>query len=443
MSVVRAALAAHIPSGARVCVGLSGGVDSSVLLDCVARLQPELRYELGALHVHHGLSPHAGSWARHCQAQCDRLGLALAVHEVEVITRGEGVEAAARHARYAAFARSNADWLLLAHHADDQAETLLHNLLRGAGVKGAAAMPLTRALGAGCPTLLRPMLALRRADLEAYARGHGIDWIEDEANRNPRYARSALRHEILPAMERRWPAAVSTLARAAGLFAEADQLLQEIGAADLRACTCDGALDTAALSRLPAPRARNGLRVWLAGHGIPAPAAQRLDEFLRQSVTADMAQTMEWRCGDRLVFRYQGRLHCLALPAAVPARLAWRGESELDWAGTRIVMRPAQAVGICCQRLQGAQVEFRRRSGGERLRLHGHQHALKQLFQQYGIAPPLRALMPLLYCGDQLVWVPGIGIADDWRTGAAAAGLQPGWDVLHPSRDNALGAAPD
>ncbi|MBL8472883.1 MAG: tRNA lysidine(34) synthetase TilS [Rhodocyclaceae bacterium] len=432
LAAVRAVLAARAGARQRVCVGLSGGVDSSVLLDCAARLQPELGFHLSALHVHHGLSPNADAWAKHCQALCERLEVPLQITRVTVVEQGEGVEAAARHARYGAFSQCGADYLLLAHHADDQAETLLHNLLRGAGVKGAAAMPAERPLCGDGLRLLRPLLGLRRAALVAYARERGMDWIEDEANVNPRYARSALRHEILPCIEKRWPAAVTTLVRAAARFAEADELLQQIGLSDLRACEREGGLDVAAISLLPASRARNCLRVWLAEHGVAPPTSQRLAEWLRQLESAAEARTMAWHTAGKLVFRYRGLLLCAPLPNDVPACVAWRREPEIDWGGTTIALRPAWGAGLLGERLDRAQVEFRRRAGGEKLRIGGHLRALKQLCQEHGVAPPLRSVMPLMYCDGELVWVPGVGCADTWSAGPAQPGLLPDWSIAAP-----------
>lgn len=268
----------------RVCIGLSGGCDSVVLLHLLSRL--ELEGRLSAIHVHHGLSPNADAWADFCAAYCSRLSVPLRVERVKVDGASPlGLEAAARSVRYAAFSGCPAEVLVLAQHQGDQAETLLFNLLRGAGVAGAAAIPEER--HAVRQRILRPLLACTREEIEAYARSHGLNWIEDESNADTRHARNFLRHEILPVLERRFPAASRSLARSAGHFAEADELLSELAEADWR-LACDGgeAPSMRRLRCLSPLRLKNLLRYRLRVLGWRAPGAQRLDEFVRQLLTA-------------------------------------------------------------------------------------------------------------------------------------------------------------
>ncbi len=278
----RAAVAVPVPPSARICVGLSGGLDSVVLLHLAAQMG--WRDRLSALHVHHGLSPHADAWADFCLAYGAALGVPVRVVRVAVAQDGGlGVEAAARQARYEAFLTEAADIFLLAHHRDDQAETVLFNLLRGGGVIGAAGMPFLRAWQGR--TLLRPLLGLGRDELLAYARAESLAWVEDESNADCRYSRNFLRHRILPLLAERFPASRS-LAAAASHFAEADGLLAELAAMDWQACAEGDALAMRRLRLLSEPRLKNLLRYRLRQLGWRSPVASRLNEFARQLRTA-------------------------------------------------------------------------------------------------------------------------------------------------------------
>lgn len=275
--VVAASVARHALGDAHLVVGLSGGIDSVVLLHALVGLA---RYHLLALHVHHGLSPHADEWADFCAAYAHGLGVPFecARIAVERNTR-DGLEAAARRARHAVFDRMAADWIVLAHHRDDQAETLLFNLLRGTGLAGAAAMQ--EASG----RLLRPLLTIGRAEIEAYARAHCLAWIDDESNADTRHSRNFLRHRILKPLTQRFPAASCNLAAAAARFAEAEALLDELARIDLGG---DEGFPLAIerLESLAEPRARNVLRFLLARHRVGIPSEARLREALRQMLGA-------------------------------------------------------------------------------------------------------------------------------------------------------------
>lgn len=278
-------LAARLVPTGDLCLGLSGGCDSVVLLHVLSRLGFGDR--LSAIHVHHGLSPNADRWADFCRDYCIRLSISLAVVRVDVDREtGLGLEAAAREARYEAFAACSAENIVLAHHQGDQAETVLFNLLRGTGVAGAAGIPAERRLGT--KRLLRPLLAVDRLALEAYANAHDLIWVDDESNADLRYSRNYLRHELLPVLTQRFPAAGCALAQAASNFAEADALLTELAAADwLMARTDDGSSASLPVLRcLSLPRLKNLLRYRLRTLGWRAPAASRLDEFARQVLSA-------------------------------------------------------------------------------------------------------------------------------------------------------------
>lgn len=278
-AALRGVLAAAVSPGEPLWVALSGGRDSVVLLHLLA--QAGWDGPLGAIHVHHGLSPRADAWEAFCQALCTRLGIPLHVRAVQVARHsGLGLEAAARAARYQAFAEFGPGCLLLGHHAGDQAETVLFNLLRGAGVAGAAGMPLERRLDS--LRLLRPLLGVARREIAAYARSHDLTWVEDESNADQGFSRNFLRHEVLPLLISRFPAAEATLAAAAGRFGEADALLAELAEQDWQSCRSGGYLRLTALRSLSRVRVKNLLRYRLRALGWQVPVATRLEEFVRQ-----------------------------------------------------------------------------------------------------------------------------------------------------------------
>lgn len=280
---VGAVLAARLAPHERLCVALSGGCDSVVLTHILSRLP--LVGRLSAIHVHHGLSPNADAWADFCIRYCRELDIPLRVRRVAVDrSAGEGLEAAARRARYAAFADCAADCLLLAQHRGDQAETLLHNLLRGTGVTGAAAMPVERRFGA--LRLIRPLLDVARAEIESYTRQHGLEWVEDESNGDLALTRNFLRHEVLGLLSDRFPAAESALAQAAANFAEAASLLDELAELDWARAAEGDAARLVVLRQLSMPRLKNLLRHRLRHLGWRVPVAARLDEFARQLQSA-------------------------------------------------------------------------------------------------------------------------------------------------------------
>lgn len=298
-------LAARLKPGERLCVGLSGGCDSVVLTHLLHRLTPGFAFS--AVHVHHGLSPNADAWADFCAAYCDRLGVPLAIRRVAVgLGGGLGLEAAARAARYQVFGEADIDCILLAHHRGDQAETVLHNLLRGAGVTGAAAMPMERQLGR--LRVLRPLLDVSRSEIEAYAEANGLAWIRDESNDDRRLTRNYIRHQCLVDLAQRFPAAEVTLAQAAANFAEAAGLLDELAEEDWqRVRTGDSAL-LAKLRELSLPRLKNLLRYRLRCLAWRVPAAARMDEFARQLLVAGSDRHPELRLPDGLMRAGRGRL---------------------------------------------------------------------------------------------------------------------------------------
>lgn len=433
---VAARIATQLPSGSSIQVGLSGGVDSVVLLHLLHRLAPDYAWQISALHVHHGISPNADDWAGFCARLCARLAIPLHIERVDISPlRALGIEAAARTLRHAAFARQACDFTALGHHADDQVETLFLQLLRGAGVRGAGSMPVlsplklplipTFRLNAG--HTLRPLLHCSRDEITAYAITHGLEWIEDESNLDEGYPRNFLRHQLLPLLGEKFPVYRDTLTRSAAHFAEASVLLDEFAAQDMQG----DALKVSVLQALNPPRAKNLLRYHIYKSGAPMPQAVQLDDMLHQLCNAreDAALCVLFGDGAWQVRRYQGLVHVLRTLGEFDRKLVltWQGEEEMAWpaSGLRIRFRKDTGQGISLAKLQGASVSLRLRQGGEALKpfFNTPTRTLKNLLQEQCIAPWLRERLPLLYCEDELICVPGVAIAADYQASADEAGV--------------------
>jgi tRNA(Ile)-lysidine synthase len=438
---VASCLGRHPRAGGRLAVAYSGGLDSAVLLHLLAGLRRKLGhpfgYSLSAVHIHHGLSPNADTWAAHCRRVCAELDIPLTVMRVAVEMAGEGPEAAARSARYREFARLDVDCLALAHHRDDQAETVLLQLLRGGGLKGLAAMPEARWLEGGKMSgqirLIRPLLEISRSELETWAQIQGLAWIEDESNRQTHLSRNALRHAVLPLIERHFPGAAGILARSAGQFAEKAVLLDELADLDGQEALSPEGLEMKRLVALPEPRARNLLRRYLEQAGATL-RQDGLREALRQILEARPDAQVELVFGDVTLRRFHGRVRAIAsgeerggFPASTMGRpsFVWRGEAELALGGSgKLRFERVEAGGI---QLGPDAVSIRFRQGGERLRPDARRprRALKDLLREAAIPPWQRDRMPLLYVGDRLAWVAGIGMDADLLAGPG----EPGWRI--------------
>jgi tRNA(Ile)-lysidine synthase len=374
-----------LPSDKTVSVALSGGVDSVVLLHLL-KDRPGVR----AIHVHHGLSPNADAWAGFCRKLCKAWGIRLTVRKVKVARGGEGLEAAARAARYAAFRKEKAEVIALAHHLDDQAETVLMNVLRGAGLRGASGMrPLARF---GDQQLARPLLEVSRKEIVAYAHRHRLDWVEDESNADESLTRNFVRRRLGPLIESRFPGWKQSLARAARHFAREDARAEEL------------------------------VRSYLRQKGLKAPSEARLVEMLKQ-LTSGGARTRLQLDGAALRV-YRGKLLAEPAPVAPFTGLRWQGERRLRIPALGGELRFRRGEGIASRHLKN-EFEVRLRSGGERLQLHPRRprRTLKNLFQEAGVPPWARERLPLLYCAGELVWAPGLGVDVRFR----GPGLAPEW----------------
>jgi tRNA(Ile)-lysidine synthase len=443
-ATVSAALRPVLFPRARLVLALSGGIDSVVLLQVLHRLALPLDFRFSCVHVNHNISPNAQLWAAFCARLCRRRKIAMELHEVDIRPyRSEGLEAAARRARYQVYARLGAaDFVVLAQHLDDQAETLLLQLLRGAGVRGGAAMPVIRQQHRGvpdkaapAPAILRPMLALAREEIAAYARVNKLKWVEDESNADTRRERNFLRHRVLPVLEQGFPAYRTTLARAARHLAEASLVLDQQAKADAKRALKGNSVALAALRRMGEIRAKNLLRWLLLQRGMAAPEADRLQEGLRQLFEAGDDAAVRVMLGTIELRRYAGRAYLLPLlPCPLQEfRRAWDGRRAwpLPELGGTLHFARKQGAGIACARVRAQDLELRLRQGGEKLRLHaqGHTRSLKNLLQEAHLPPWERERLPLLYCAGTLVAVPGLGVASAWEADSAEPGWQISWRV--------------
>ncbi len=417
-------------------VAYSGGLDSHALLHALCAVRDQLDARITAVHVHHGLQSEADHWETHCREVCAALDIDFTALSVDANPdRGESPEAAARSARYSALA----EWLparhclLTAQHQDDQAETLLLQLLRGSGVSGMAAMPETATCGAG--VLLRPLLGITRAALQHYAGQHGLVWVEDPSNIDIAFDRNYLRHRVMPVLHQRWPAASANLSRSAGHCAAASELLAQLAADDLQGLqgTRPGTVSATGLVALHGARRDNALRTWLKQHTRHSPPTAVLAHIVEDVLNSreDASPCVHW---DRFeVRRYRDDVHCLAQHQAIET------DSELGWtlarplalpgAGGLLTATTAQGAGLRRAMIPAAGVRVAWRRGGERCQPSGRaqHHSLKKLFQEAGIPPWERDRIPLIYIGDELAMIPGLWVCEPFRAAADEEGVVIDW----------------
>lgn len=438
--VAEALVSAAVAPGQRLLLGFSGGLDSTVLLHALAPLRGRFAFELLIHHVHHGLSPNADAWAAHCEAVCRSLEVPLRVVRVNVEpAKGEGIEAAARRMRHAAWADASADWWVTAHHRGDQAETLLFRLCRGAGVHGAAAMaPIERL--SDRPGRMRPLLGCGRAELLSAATAARLTWVEDESNADPRFSRNFLRHEVMPVLRTRFPAVDAAFARAATHFGEAAELLDALAQIDADACG-ERPMSATALRALAPTRQANLLRWQLRRMDLNMPDETRLTEALRQLNTCDPARPLSLALGSALLQVYRDQAWLTPpLPALSVAPVPWMPERSLTWGEGRIEASDTVGEGLTRSALAGAVCQMRLRWPGCRLALPGRPgKAVRQLAQELGLPPALRDRLPILVVDGQAAWMAGVGVAAGFACPPGEAGVMLRW-VL-PAAYSASGEA--
>jgi tRNA(Ile)-lysidine synthase len=442
-----------------IAVALSGGLDSMVLLRLAHAYARARGAALFAFHVHHGLSPNADAWRDRCRDAAEALCVPFDARDVQVTPGGSGIEAAARKRRYAALGdmcrAHGVDLLLTAHHLDDQAETVLLQLLRGSGPAGLSGMDAANR----APTLLgddrlimaRPLLDVSRAALEAVARGEGIAWVEDESNVDPRYARNALRHGAMPALAAAFPGFQQRLARAAGHMQSTRRLLDELAAGDLTTCLDGDAIDLGRLRAFSRDRIDNLLRHWFARRGIAMPSTAWLAQMVTQLLGArDDAQLLV-RHPDCEVRRHCDRLYLVPHASELAGmrdpdddgiivkhaqKFAWRGEASLafpDYGGVLHFDPSEHGLDADWLRAQALEIDFRK--GGEKLKLAPNRptRSLKHLFQAQGVPAWERTRLPIVWRrlgdGSELLFAAGLGM-DCRRAGEGGARVALRWEAV-------------
>jgi tRNA(Ile)-lysidine synthase len=433
---LRAVLDAHTPLGATgLVVALSGGADSAGLLAAAAALGTSFRgLPLRAVHIDHGLQPAAADFRQACAAVCRRLAVPLTMIRVRVQTpAGASLEAAARDARYAALEAQlkPGECLLTAHHGEDQAQTLLLQALRGAGLKGMAAMPLCRPLGQGWH--LRPVLDVPQDELVACGASLAGDVAADPMNEDLRFDRSYLRGQVWPAIEARWPGAGRALARTARHVAEAQELLERAAAADVGRLRDGDALSVPGLRALRGEQRINVLRYWLCAAGAEPPSTARLTEALRQILDAEPDHLPAIAWGDFALRRYRQRVFLTeAEPPRLEGTLRFRvnPDARLELGPKLGTLRfAAQAGGLDARRLPENLV-VRRREGGETLKpaAQAKTQSVQHLCQSQGVLPWMRDALPLVFADEALIAVADRWLDARWCVPAGAPGFAILWE---------------
>jgi len=449
------------PACRKFVVGFSGGMDSHVLLHATYRALKQLTdlneenptlqsFELRALHINHGLSPHADEWQIHCKGICLALKVPFSAQRVSIQKlAGESLEEQARLARYQVFAEQLQveECLLMAHHQDDQAETMMLRLMRGAGPRGLAAMPLNRSLGQGL--LWRPLLGIPRTVLQDYANAHQLRWIDDETNLDVRFDRNFVRHELFPLIAQRWPGYRQSWQRSAQLCAEADQLNQELAAIDYQsvATASNEQLDCTAMWRLSSVRQRNVIRHWLRLLGFPDPGWQVLRRCSNELLKAAVDAQPELIWDGHEIRRFQNRIYALrSMPLFEPTQTLMVSVEEMN-AVEKIALPDngsllfshvnANAERPLLKLPDKGNLVISYRHGGEKCRLSNRRtRALKKILHDAGIPPWLRDRLPLLCLENQIVYIPGAGVCDGFEAPPDVAGWLVKWQPTIDFPDN-------
>lgn len=418
------------------CVGYSGGLDSHVLLHALNQLQhyyPE--FQCRAIHINHGLHPNADVWEAHCQQICLDLGIDFIAYKVQLdIKPGESVEAVAREARYQKFSEllTADEYLLTAHTRNDQAETLLLQLMRGCGVRGLAAMPVKKPFAQGY--LARPLLKVTRDALHDYAKEHELVWIEDDSNLELRFDRNFVRHHVIPSLQQRWPNVLTTLTRSSEHCAETVALLDELAIQDLKQAegNTSNVLLLEPFKQFSLVRQRNLLRYWITANGYRTPNTKQLKQVFIDVIEAseDAEPQVSWDQVDIRRFRNQLILTSRLSSHDGSQRLFWDFSNPLTLPSDlgKLMIKAVQGEGISAD-LDFNKINIRFRCGGERFHPAGRKgsQSLKKLLQEWGVPPWQRDRIPLVYYNDELIAVVGYGISESYKARQDEKGIDINW----------------
>lgn len=419
----------------KLVLAYSGGLDSTVLLHLLTECYKILPFQLTAHHVHHGLSSNADDWADFCQKTCATLNVKITLSTVNINKNsGLGVEATAREARYTALFALDADFICLAHHQDDQAETLLLQLARGAGIKGLAGMAaidLKR-------KLLRPLLDVPRPLLEDYAKQNQLNWITDETNVDTAFDRNFMRHMVLPVLQQQYPSITQTIRRAASHMADANDLLDELAQIDALFAGFHAqnttTISLSALKNLSKTRVNNLIRWWLAQNNLPMPSTQQLLQIAQQLLHAKQDAAIELKVSETLTLRrYQHRAYLVQnMPPNALINQLWQGEKVVDLPNnTRLIFSQKMGEGISLRKIENAKLRIKFREGNERFKLHlgRPSQSLKVILQSVEMPPWQRQQLPLIFMDESLVIIPNIGVDAGLKAAENEMGLVLEWQV--------------
>ena len=412
-------------------VALSGGLDSVVLLHLLHQLQKTQTFTLKASHVHHGLSKNADKWVTFCEKLCRKLSIPLDISYVKLPQKKSlGIEGEARRLRYEKLLQTKTDLVVLAHHEDDQAETFLLQLMRGAGVKGLSSM----AHFDDTRRLWRPLLNTSRIDIESYAKKHKLKWIEDESNQNIDFDRNFIRSKVLPILKNRFNHIIKVISRSSSHLAEAQHLLDNLAQIDLKSLLKSDnykhKLNVKTLDKLSNARAKNALRFWLEINDQLMPSKDLLDELLRQVLTAKKDATIKIELSkDYEIRRYQDEIYIVPKNHKNQKKyeIIWAGESEIILPnGQKLTFKKVKGKGIHLKFLRDQKLKIRNRQGGEFFKPDSKRPTkkIKQLLQESDLPPWERENLPLIFVGDDLAFVPHFGIDMKFQTKPKEVGLE-------------------
>ena len=412
-------------------VALSGGVDSVVLLHHLYQLQKTQNFTLKASHVHHGLSKNADKWVKFCEKLCTKLSIPLDVNYVKLPQKKSlGIEGEARQLRYEKLLQSQTDLVVLAHHEDDQAETFLLQLIRGAGVKGLSSMAYFDATR----RLWRPLLNTSRFDIESYAKKHKLKWIEDESNQNIDFDRNFIRSKVLPILKNRFNHIIKVISRSSAHLAEAQNLLDDLAKLDLKnalkSINYKHKLQVKTLDKLSNARAKNVLRYWLEINHQMMPSKDLLDELLRQVLTAKKDATIKIYLSKFYeICRFQDEIYIVPKNKNIQKKyeMIWSGESEIILPnGQKLTFKKVKGRGINLKFLRDQKLKIRNRQGGEFFKPDSKRPTkkIKQLLQESDLPPWERENLPLIFVGDELAALPNFGVDIKFQTKSKELGLE-------------------
>jgi len=415
-------------------VALSGGIDSVVLLHLLYQLQKKYHFTLNAMHVHHGLSQNADKWVKFCEKLCEKLYVPLDVEYIQLPQKKSlGIEGEARRFRYEKLLQSKSDLIVLAHHADDQAETFLLQLIRGAGVKGLSSM----AHFDETKRLWRPLLNQSKIDIESYAKHHKLKWIEDESNQNTDFDRNFIRSKVLPILKNRFNHIIKVISRSSAHLAEAQNLLDDLAKIDLnsylKSSKYKHKLQVKTLNKLSLIRAKNVLRYWLELNDQLMPSKDLLDEFLRQVLTAKKDAELKIELSkNHEIRRYKDEIYIVQKNQHEQKKyeIIWDGESKINLPnGSKLNFKKVKGGGIALEKIKGKKLIIANRKGGESFKSDSKRPTkkLKQLLQDSDLPPWEREEIPLIFVGNDLVFLPHFGVDMKWQTKPKEDGLEIAW----------------